>query len=248
MSMNRTIILISIFLFSATETVQSQDCRALLMKAVESMKKADGNRFAMEYTILTKLTDDSNQADQVQEELTSAKIYVADGKSRFESNEIELFKDNEIQIAVMKDEKEIILTSPLNPQAGKIKQEALTILQDSLLKWMTITDCETTCHAKDPNWPIEKIEAKLKTIQLQESTGIDRVLYWVDRKNNLVSRIQIFYSEHPYNVKEIDFNVFMFSSNFSREVFKGKAYNMVFVSGIEPVRKYKGYRVVDYRK
>lgn len=223
------------------------ECKAMLTRTVEAMKKIRADRFAMEYAVHTTFRNDPDDGPQETDRVI-ASIYIAGSKSKFVSEEMELFKDDSVQVSVMKDEKKIIIMRPIGTQFKEVQKLTLTILQDSLITWLTVTNCETVCYDNDPNSFVERIETKLRTPQLMNETGILKVLYWIDRKEWRISRIKVFYRDHPYDVQEIDLTISKYDTDYRGEAFRGKAYNLVFSSRNELLPKYRGYSVVDYRK
>ncbi|TXH29317.1 MAG: hypothetical protein E6Q96_03765 [Cyclobacteriaceae bacterium] len=215
------------------------DCYATLRSSVDSMKEIDAGQLAIEYDIRVTVKNVTEES--------KASILIANGKARFITDEIELFKDGKTQVAVMKEDREIILTTPLQKRSNEINKLVLMMLQDSLFRHMVVTSCETTCDPKDSNRFIEKIEMQFETGELRQNAGIKNMEYWVDRKLNQVKRVRIVYLRHSYDVQEIDVAVSRYDRKFSGEAFRGTAYGVVFTAKNELQKKYKGYSVKDLR-
>jgi len=226
---------------------QHGDCKEMLVRAIGAMKQTNSDRLSMEYEIRSKFSNSVNGVVQSKQAISHATLYMDQHKSRLSTSAVDAYKDDSLLVTVMKAEKMIYMTRASDPGGRKIQAQAFGMLQDSLLKKLTITGCETLCDDRDPTLFFEKIDAQLNTPKWKAATGISSVTYWINRRTNLVSRIRVLYDKHPMNINEVDFEVFSYDAHYGGEIFKGTARGMVYTRKGVLLGKYKDFKVYDYR-
>ena len=235
------LIILAIVYVDTRLCAQNADCKSMLLNAAADMKKIRSDRFAMEYQVRIQKTNSTYQNS------ISASVFISGSKSRLVTNEMELFKDDSVQVTIMRNEKKIIITNPVMKQVKAIQQQALGMLQDSLLKWVTIVSCETICDKVHPELQSEKIDAELTDPRIAGNSGIRKITYWIDRQSRHINRILILYDHHPYDVKTLELIVSKFDPDYRGAAFQGDAYSSVFSNKKSLLPKYRGFEILDYR-
>ncbi len=225
----------------------SDPCLDLLVQTINKMKNFKADRLYMDYEVRSNMIVDQNEFGNQQSSLRGT-MHISPHKSAMLSPSIDVYRDDSLQISVIKDDRVIYLTRPMADATANVRAQLGSMLQDSLMNHLTLLNCETLCDSLQKDRFIEKVEMGISTEEWEGITGMKAVTFWIDRKHNLINRIRITYANHPHNVKDMELILYKYDLSNKADPFNGSAYGRVFSAKGVLQKKYKGYKVVDYRK
>jgi len=172
----------------------------------------------------------------------SAQLIMKGKKYALISRQKTIFHDDSIQVVILDERKQIIITVMRVLNKEKIPQLNLIGIQDSLLFTSHYTDCKFEMTGQDSCYSATLELSK----NVQKQAGVKKVHYLVDKTRGVIRKAEIYYTEGKqfasatFDIKQVDYK-------YAREPFDGNALQHIFDDRGQLLKAYESYELKDLR-
>ena len=173
----------------------------------------------------------------------SAQLIMKNKKSALLGNQKRIYRDDSIQVVIMDDRKQIIITTMRVIDKDKLPQLNFTGIQDSLIYTSQYIDCKLEMIGSDTCYSATLQLSK----KIQKQIGIAKAHYLVNKTKGVMRKIEIEYIEGK-QFKTASFDLKKVDYKYGKEPFNGSALQTIFDNQGRLLKSYESYTLTDLRK
>jgi hypothetical protein len=243
--MRALIIALLLFIPFASNAQFDKDCKGLFLDGVKNLKNtfSDSGEGALTYNVTTTLAEGGKEVSEL------VKVVFKGSKSKIETSKVMIYQDDRTMVTINNNQKTIFFgETTLNKQWKLDGIAAMGMIQDTLLQYLHVNYCETTCPDNNKKLFEEKIEMTLEK-RYEGFSGISKLTYWIRHSDKMITRMQVDYVDgNKLGVKSISLRIVEINSKIKGAVFQGTATAMVRNGDGTLKSAYKNFQIFDYQK
>lgn len=223
-------------------SISAQDClqelKQLYKKMESDMIQNEGNIFHLKYKMTNVLGAENGGLIMN----TTVEILSQGNKSYYISDQASVYQDAQTTYTVMPSEKEIIIAPNQGESIRQARLNQITNMQERILEVASLERCkEVERNGKS----LKEITVRLPRAE-QNSTQIQSVSFLIDIESSTLLESKISYVPGG-QLASTQMIYESINYNFLTDRLQKPVASELFVSGEQPVKRFEGYKVLNYK-